>query len=71
MTEARLLLVEDDESLREALVDILQLAQFDCVDVGEKTRQDIRHLYVQGIKPTWTPIKPVTSPFVVGRNTTA
>lgn len=45
--------------------------QFDCVDVGEKTRQDIRHLYVQGIKPTWTPIKPVTSPFVVGRNTTA
>ncbi len=34
MTEARLLLVEDDESLREALVDTLQLAQFDCVDVG-------------------------------------
>ena len=34
MTEARLLLVEDDESLREALVDTLQLASFECVDVG-------------------------------------
>ena len=45
--------------------------QFDCVDVGEKTRQDIRHIYVQGVEPTWTPIKPVMSPFVVGRNTTA
>ena len=38
---------------------------FDCTDVGEKTRHDNRHLYMQGIEPTWTPIKPVTSQFVV------
>ncbi|PFX15510.1 ATP-dependent DNA helicase PIF1 [Stylophora pistillata] len=45
--------------------------QFDCPDVGEKTRHDNRHLYKQGIEPTWTPIKPVTSQFAVGRNRTA
>ena len=45
--------------------------QFDCPDVGEKTRHDNRHLYMQGIEPTWTPIKPVTSQFAVGRNKTA
>ena len=41
--------------------------QFDCTDVGEKTRHDNRHLYMQGIEPTWTPIKPVTSQFAVGK----
>ena len=45
--------------------------QFDCTDVGEKTRHDNRHLYMQGIEPTWTPIKPVSSKFAVGRNRTA
>ena len=45
--------------------------QFDRPDVGEKTRHDNRHLYMQGIEPTWTPIKPVTSQFAVGRNRTA
>ena len=44
--------------------------QFDCVDIGEKTRYDNRHLYVQGIEPSWTPIKPVTSQFAVGKNRT-
>lgn len=44
---------------------------FDCTDVGEKTRHDNRHLYMQGIEPTWTPIKPVTSQFAVGINRTA
>ena len=39
--------------------------QFDCPDVGEKTRHDNRDLYMQGIEPTWTPIKPVTSQFAV------
>ncbi len=34
MSEAKLLLVEDDESLREALLDTLMLAQYDCVDVA-------------------------------------
>ena len=34
MSEAKLLLVEDDESLREALLDTLLLAQYDCVDVA-------------------------------------
>jgi len=44
--------------------------QFDCVDIGEKTRHDNRHLYVQGIEPSWKPIKPVTSQFAVGKNRT-
>ncbi|MBR9726766.1 sigma-54-dependent transcriptional regulator [Shewanella intestini] len=34
MSEAKLLLVEDDASLREALLDTLMLAQFTCVDVA-------------------------------------
>ncbi|ACJ28303.1 Helix-turn-helix, Fis-type [Shewanella piezotolerans WP3] len=33
MSEGKLLLVEDDASLREALLDTLMLAQYDCVDV--------------------------------------
>ena len=45
--------------------------QFDYVDVGEKTRHDNRHVYVNGIECTWTPIKPVTAQFAVGRNRTA
>jgi len=40
--------------------------QFDHADVGEKTQRDNRRLYVQGIKPTWTPSKPVTTQFAVG-----
>ena len=43
-------------------------AQLDHTDVGAKTRQENRHLYVSGIQPTWTPIKPVTTQFAVGRN---
>jgi two-component system response regulator FlrC len=34
MSEAKLLLVEDDHSLREALLDTLLLAHYDCVDVA-------------------------------------
>ena len=45
--------------------------KFDHVDVGEKTRHDNRHLYVQGVESAWTPIKPVTAQFAVGRNRTA
>ena len=45
--------------------------QFDHSDVGEKTRHENRHLYVQGIESTWTPIKPITIQFAVGRNQTA
>ena len=44
---------------------------FDHADVGEKTRHDNKHLYVQGIQSTWTPIKPITTQFAVGRNRTA
>ena len=44
--------------------------QFDHSDVGEKTRHDNRQFYVQGIEPTWTPIKPITTQFAVGRNRT-
>ena len=45
--------------------------QFDHVDVGEKTRHDNKQLYLQGIEPTWTPIKPIIAQFAVGRNRTA
>ena len=45
--------------------------QFDHMDVGEKTRHDNRHVYVNGIECAWTPIKPVTAQFAVGRNRTA
>ena len=45
--------------------------QFDHHDVGEKTRNENRHLNVQGIESTWTPIKPITTQFAVGRNQTA
>ncbi|MCS6180436.1 sigma-54-dependent transcriptional regulator [Shewanella baltica] len=34
MSEAKLLLVEDDASLREALLDTLMLAQYECIDVA-------------------------------------
>ena len=43
--------------------------QFDHADVGQKTRHDNRQLYVNGIEPPWTPIKPVTTQFAVGRTT--
>jgi len=45
--------------------------QFDHADVGEKTRHDNKHLYVQGTQSIWTPIKPITIQFAVGRNRTA
>lgn len=45
--------------------------EFDHGHVGEKTRHDYKHLFVQGIKRTWTPIKPFTAQFAVGRNRAA
>ena len=45
--------------------------EFDYEDVGRKTRHENRHLYVQGIQPTWTPIKPVTTQFYVGKTKSA
>ena len=41
--------------------------QFDHPDVGQKTRHDNRQLYTNAIQPTWTPIKPITTQFAVGR----
>ena len=45
--------------------------QFDHLDVGHKTRIENRHFYFQGIDNAWTPIKPVTVQFAVGRNKAA
>jgi hypothetical protein len=45
--------------------------QFDHSDVGEKTRHENRNLYGQGIQSTWTPIKPITTQFGVGKNQSA
>ena len=45
--------------------------QFDHPDVGEKTRHENIHFYIQGVESTWTPIKPITTQFAVGRNQTA
>ena len=36
--------------------------------MGQKTRHDNGQLYVQGIDPNWTPIKPVTALLTVGKN---
>ena len=45
--------------------------EFDHANVGEKTRHDYRHLFVQGIERSWTPIKPFTAQFAIGRNRNA
>ena len=45
--------------------------QFDCDDVGNKTRQENRNLYTRGTRNTWTPIKPVTMQFAVGKTKSA
>ncbi|CAB4013452.1 Hypothetical predicted protein [Paramuricea clavata] len=45
--------------------------QFDCKDVGKKARHENRNLYIRGIQATWTPIKPVTTQFTVGRSKSA
>jgi hypothetical protein len=45
--------------------------QFDCEDVGKKTRQENRTLYFRGIECPWTPIKPVTTQFAVGKTKSA
>ena len=42
--------------------------QFDHSDVGHKTRIENRNLYIQGIDHAWTPVKPVSTQFAVGRN---
>jgi len=44
---------------------------FDHSNVGERTRRENRHLYTQSIQHTWTPIKPVTVQFAVGKTKTA
>ena len=45
--------------------------QFDYNDVGRKTRQENRNLYTGSIPNTWTPIKPVTTQFAVGKTKSA
>ena len=45
--------------------------QFDYDDVGKKTRQENRHLFTEGIPNSWTPIKPVTTQFAVGKTKSA
>ena len=45
--------------------------QFDYDDVGRKTRQENKNLYNRGIQNTWTPIKPVTTQFAVGKTKSA
>ena len=44
--------------------------QFDHTDVGEKTRHENRHLYLNNINQAWTPVKPTTVQFAVGRTQT-
>ena len=42
--------------------------QFDHADVGVKTRNENRQLYINGIEPTRTPIKPTSTQFAVSRS---
>ena len=44
--------------------------QFDCDDVGKKTRQENRNLYTEGISNSWT-VKQVTTQFAVGKTKSA
>ena len=77
--------VRTDDSLTNGASNVIRLVQlyqpkkpsgiiwvrFDDEDVGKKTRQENRRLYVQGIQATWTPIKSITSQFAVGRTRSA
>lgn len=45
--------------------------QFDQQCIGRKTRQENMQHYTQGIDKAWTPVKPITTQFNVGRNKTA
>lgn len=42
--------------------------QFYHADVGVKTRNENRQLHINGIEPTWTPIKPTSTQFAVSRS---
>ena len=42
--------------------------QFDHADVGVKTRKENKHLYINGIEASWTPIKPISTQFAVSRS---
>ena len=44
---------------------------FDHSNVGQRTRNENKHLYTQSIQHTWTPIKPVTVQFAVGKTKSA
>ena len=45
--------------------------KFDHEDVGQKTRYENRSLYIEDIHLSWTPIKPITTQFAVGRTRSA
>ena len=44
---------------------------FDQQRIGTKTRQENMQLYTQDTDKAWTPVKPITTQFNVGRNKTA
>lgn len=52
------------------MVKFIQLHQI-RQPTGERTRHENSHLYAQSIQHTWTPIKPVTVQFAVGKTKTA
>ena len=51
------------------IVNLLDSSGFD--DVGKKTRHENRNLYTGSIPNTWTPIKPVTTQFALGKTKSA
>ena len=40
---------------------------FDHADVGQRTRNEKRHLYAKGVEHTWPSIKPMSTQFIVCR----
>ena len=63
-----------DDGMANGAGNVIKLIQLHHIDnhrvwVGQKTRHDNRQLYVNGIEPSWTPIKPVTTQFALGRTT--
>ena len=72
--------VRTDDGLTNGASNVVKLVQLHqpdkpsgiiWVEFGRKTRNENRRLYVQGIQPTWTPIKPVTTQFYVGKTKSA
>ena len=61
----------NDDGMTNGASNVIKHVQFDHDDVGRKTQRENRNLYTAVIQNTWTPIKPVTTHFAVGKTKSA